>query len=146
MSDEKTPIEVIEQKLIDFAQLVGEDMHTRYMEGLDIHRELTQTMRVLVEQAMQVKTVFTGPILLSNNLNKVICTVPGSWHVLYIDWRDGSNTGWSTYTNVVVNRGGFFQFRFQNCPFALQINAAGELKCYSIDSGKEAFIKSVGWQ
>lgn len=98
-----------------------------------------------LKQPESIKTAFTGPIMLSSNLNKVICTVPKQWRIMYIDWRDGSNTGWSTYTNVVVNRGGFFQWRFQNCPFALQINGNGELKCYSMDSGKEAFIKTVLW-
>lgn len=84
-----------------------------------------------------------APILLSKNLNKVLCTVNPKWTIMFIDWREGTNTGWSTYTSTVVNKGGFFQFRFQNCPFALQINSAGELKCYSMDSGQEAFIRSI---
>lgn len=94
-----------------------------------------------------IKTAYdSGAILLSGNLNKTLCVVPKNWKLLFIDWRDGNNTSWSTYTGIVINKGGFFQWRFQNCPFALQINGAGELKCYSLDSGKEAFIKSVQYQ
>lgn len=99
-----------------------------------------------LEDAQLFKVALEGPILMRPNVGKVLCTVPPKWTKLYIDWRDGSNTGWSTYLDLVINKGGFFQWRFKGCPFALQINGLGQLKCYSIDDGKEGFIKTVQWQ
>lgn len=142
MSDKRSPLELLWAKIIDVIDSIGRDI---YQVRFDLRGELGDAI-IPIKAELMIKTAFTGPIMLSSNVNKVICTVPKTWKLLYIDWRDGSNTGWSTYTNVVVNRGGFFQWRFQNCPFALQINGNGELKCYSIDSGKEAFIKTVLWQ
>lgn len=99
-----------------------------------------------LEDAQIFKPILTEPVLIRPNVGKVLCTVPTRWTKLYIDWRDSNNTSWSTYLDLVINKGGFFQWRFKGCPFALQINGNGELKCYSIDDGKEAFIKSVLWQ
>lgn len=104
-----------------------------------------KTLEDKVKKSTGVHTALNSPVLLSGNIGKVLCTLPTDWKVMYIDWREGSNTSWSTYTSFMLNKGGFFQFRFQSCPFALQINGQGELKCYSIDSGQEAFIKSVSY-
>lgn len=104
-----------------------------------------KTLEDKVKKSTGVHTVLNSPVLLSGNIGKVLCTLPTDWKVMYIDWREGSNINWSTYTSFMLNKGGFFQFRFQSCPFALQINGQGELKCYSIDSGQEAFIKSVSY-
>lgn len=124
-------------------------------DGSDANIDLTpieNTVKALqskikeLEDAQTFKPILTEPVLIRPNVGKVLCTVPTKWTKLYIDWRDSNNTSWSTYLDLVINKGGFFQWRFKGCPFALQINGQGELKCYSIDDGKEAFIKSVLWQ